>query len=95
MTTLLVVLIAIIAILLILVVLMQNPKGGGVDSTFGGGSTTQTFGASKSGDILEKTTWVLAFALIVLSIITTIQLGGASGGTQEIDPGVTNFILLF
>ena len=46
--TLITILIAIDCVLLIGVVLIQNPKGGGVDSTFGGQSANQMFGAARS-----------------------------------------------
>ena len=51
---------ALIALLLIGVVLIQNPKGGGVDATFGGTATNQMLGAAKSTDFIEKLTWYLA-----------------------------------
>jgi len=44
--TLNVVVLGIVSVLLIVVVLVQNPKGGGIDSTFGGSAGTQMFGAS-------------------------------------------------
>ena len=70
--TLITILIAIDCVLLIGVVLIQNPKGGGVDSTFGGQSANQMFGAARSADFIEKLTWGLAIALFVLCIITAI-----------------------
>ena len=57
----------ILAILLALVVLIQNPKGGGVNSQFGGVSN-QIFGASKSTDVVEKATWYLAGAMLVICL---------------------------
>ncbi|MEL6987467.1 MAG: preprotein translocase subunit SecG [Bacteroidota bacterium] len=66
------VIIAIICLLLMGVVLIQNPKGGGVDSTFGGQSANQMFGAAKSTDFVEKLTWYLAAALFIMCIITAI-----------------------
>ena len=54
MITLLTILIALIAILLMAAVLIQNPKGGGVDSTFGGSATNQMLGAARSTDFIEK-----------------------------------------
>lgn len=52
-----------------LVVLVQNPKGGGLSSAFGGsGGGSQILGAKRTTDFLEKATWVLAVALIVLSL---------------------------
>jgi preprotein translocase subunit SecG len=61
------VLIAIIALLLIIAVLIQNPKGGGIDSTYGSGAN-QMFGAARSADAIEKINWYLAAALFVLCI---------------------------
>lgn len=70
--TLNVIVVALVAILLILSVLIQNPKGGGVDSTFGGAATNQMFGAAKSTDFIERVTWHLVIALFVLCVATTI-----------------------
>ncbi|MCB0693966.1 MAG: preprotein translocase subunit SecG [Saprospiraceae bacterium] len=75
MITLLTILIALIAILLMAAVLIQNPKGGGVDSTFGGSATNQMLGAARSTDFIEKATWYLAAALVVLCIITSLMVG--------------------
>jgi preprotein translocase subunit SecG len=76
------ILIAIIAFLLIAAILIQNPKGGGVDSTFGGSQATQMFGAARSADLIEKITWGLAIALFVLCIAATFLVG--SGGAADI-----------
>lgn len=75
------ILIAIVASLLIGAVLIQNPKGGGVDPTFGG-QANQMFGVAKSADMIEKITWGLVIALIVLCILTTFMLGGGAVGPQ-------------
>lgn len=66
-----VVLIVLIAILLVLVVLAQKSKGG-VSAQFGGSGATQLIGAKKSGDLLERITWGLAIAMLVLSASTKI-----------------------
>lgn len=81
-----VILIALVCILLMGAVLIQNPKGGGVDSTFGGTSANQMFGAAKSTDFIEKATWYLAIALFVLCILTTFMVGG--NGSGVIDPTI-------
>ncbi len=67
--TSLTVLIAIVAVLLIIAILIQNPKGGGIDSTYGAGAN-QMFGAARSADAIEKITWYLAALLFVLCIIS-------------------------
>lgn len=62
------ILILIAAILMILVVLVQNSKGGGLAAGFS--SSNQIMGVRKTTDFLEKFTWTLAAAIIVLSILT-------------------------
>ena len=74
MVTLMTVLIALVCVLLMVTILIQNPKGGGVDSTFGGGAANQMFGAAKSNDFIEKLTWGLAIALMVLCVLTTLMV---------------------
>lgn len=71
MLTTIIVLISIVCVILTASILIQNPKGGGIDSTFGG-SANQMFGAAKSADFIEKLTWGLAVALMVLCIIAAL-----------------------
>ncbi|MDN5213846.1 preprotein translocase subunit SecG [Fulvivirgaceae bacterium BMA12] len=66
----LIIVITVICFLLILVILAQNSKGGGLSSQFGGSSTSQLIGVKKTGDFLEKFTWGLAIALLVLTLST-------------------------
>ncbi len=68
MYTAILVLMVIVAIFLVLVVLIQNPKGGGISSEFGGAGT-QMFGVQRTGDILEKLTWGF-FAFIIVGALT-------------------------
>ncbi len=75
MVTLMTILIALVCVLLIVIVLIQDPKGGGVDATFGGQSATQIFGAARSVDFVEKLTWYLAIALFVMCIVSTLMIG--------------------
>jgi len=61
------VLLFVVCILLVMIVLVQNSKGGGLASNFQ--STGQVMGVRKTTDFLEKGTWVLAAALMILSIV--------------------------
>lgn len=79
MLTLVIILIAIDCVLLMGIVLIQNPKGGGVDSTFGGASANQMFGAARSADFIEKLTWYLAAALFILCIVAAVLAGSGAG----------------
>ncbi|MEY2949048.1 MAG: preprotein translocase subunit SecG [Saprospiraceae bacterium] len=84
MITSLTILTALICVLLIAAVLIQNPKGGGVDSTFGGNQANQMFGAAKSTDFIEKATWVLAILLFALCIVTAVLVGDTTGATEQL-----------
>lgn len=74
------VLIFICCVLLGIIVLVQNPKGGGLSQTFGGGN--QIMGARKTADFLEKATWVLAISLCVLSIFAAYSIPRNTGNTN-------------
>lgn len=86
MVTGLTILITLVCVLLMVVVLIQNPKGGGIDSTFGGSGANQMLGAAKSTDFIEKLTWGLAIALFALCIITAIVVTGA----DPVSSGIRN-----
>lgn len=66
------VLIFIVAILLILVIMIQNPKGG-LASNFS--ASNQVMGVRRTADFLEKSTWTLGIALVVLSIVSSTLAG--------------------
>ena len=83
MVNLLTILTGVICLLLMIVVLVQNPKGGGIDSTFGGSQANQVIGASRSTDVIEKITWGLAAALFILCILTALAVGALDAGTVQ------------
>ena len=68
MFTVLVVLAVLIGVLLTLIVIVQNSKGGGLASSFA--SSNQIMGVRKTTDFLEKATWGLAVAMVVLSVVS-------------------------
>lgn len=83
MYTFLIVLAIIICLLLIVVILVQNPKGGGLSSTFG--ASNQIMGVQRTGDFLEKATWGFAIALLAISMSTKFFIGtGQSIGESAI-----------
>jgi preprotein translocase subunit SecG len=79
--TILTVLIAIVALLLIAAVLIQNPKGGGIDSTYGAGAN-QMFGAAQSADAIVKITWYLAAALFILCVVSFFFISKGAGASD-------------
>jgi preprotein translocase subunit SecG len=72
MYTILLILAILVCVLLAIIVLVQNPKGGGLSSNFS--SSSQLLGVQKTGDILEKGTWVLAITLMVLSLAINVAV---------------------
>jgi preprotein translocase subunit SecG len=62
------VLIILVCVFLALIVLIQNPKGGGLDSSFS--SANQIGGVQRTADFLEKGTWTLAVLLFVLCLVS-------------------------
>ncbi len=70
-----------VCILLILIVLVQNPKGGGLSSSFS--SSNQFMGVKRTADFVEKATWGFAAALLVLSILATIVPRNTSAQRQS------------
>ena len=71
------ILILILSFLLILIIMVQNPKGGGLSSSFGG-DTQQIGGVKKTTDFLDKTTWILATLILVLILFSNITLNSES-----------------
>lgn len=62
------VLLIIVSVLLVCVVLIQNSKGGGIMSS------RYEMGVARTTDFVEKATWSLAGALVVLCIILSALL---------------------
>ena len=78
MLTILLILIIVACLLLTLLVLIQNPKGG-IAANFV--APSQIMGVKRSTDVVEKATWILAIALIVLSLASNFA---RPSGEQEV-----------
>jgi preprotein translocase subunit SecG len=73
------ILVIIACFLQILIVLVQNSKGGGLAANFT--SAGQTMGVRKTADFLEKSTWTLAGAILILCVVATATI--PRGGEQQ------------
>ena len=82
------ILIVIASILLTLLVLVQNSKGGGLASSFS--SSNQVMGVRKTTDFLEKGTWILAIALVLLCVSATAFLPRQEQAKSAIDQQIQN-----
>ncbi|MCB9500278.1 MAG: preprotein translocase subunit SecG [Chitinophagales bacterium] len=83
--------ILILCILLSLVVLVQNPKGGGLTQSLGGVSS-QVFGAKNSAGLVEKITWYLAIAIVILSM-TSVMFIGDSNATDDVEKSTAETLI--
>ncbi len=81
MYTLIIILIIVVCLLLIGVVMIQNSKGGGLASDFS--SSNQIIGVQRTGDFLEKATWYLTVALIVLTLGSNFFIDRAETVEEE------------
>lgn len=77
------VLIMIAAIVLALIVLVQNGKGGGLAANFA--SQNQVMGVRKTTDFLEKATWFLAGAMIVLCLASSALIPKSRQANQTLN----------
>lgn len=75
MYTFIIIVITLIAILIVITVLLQAGRGGGLAGIGGGGQATQILGARQAPDFLEKATWTLGTAFIVLCVLANFFVG--------------------
>lgn len=87
MYTLFVVLIVLVALMMIFIVLIQESKGGGLASNFS--SSNAIMGVRKTTDIVEKMTWGLAAAMVVISVACAYVAPQASGETSVMEKSAT------
>ena len=87
MYTLLVILIVAASVLMCFIVLIQESKGGGLASGFS--SSNQIMGVRKTTDFIEKTTWGLAIAMVVLSVASAYVAPVASSSESVIEKAAT------
>jgi len=64
-----------------MIVLVQNSKGGGLAANFT--STGQTMGIRKTADFLEKSTWSIAAAILILCVVATAAIPRGTASQQS------------
>lgn len=76
------ILIMISSVILGLIVLIQNPKGGGLSSSFGGVGN-QLMGVRQTTNALEKGTWMFAAVVGILCTISPAFIPKSGTGTNN------------
>ncbi|MFV0236961.1 MAG: preprotein translocase subunit SecG [Flavobacteriales bacterium] len=85
----LMILIGVACVAIVLVIMVQNPKGGGLSSSFGGsGGGSQMFGVQRTNDFLTKATWTLAVVIAVLALIANFIMRDKKEVTTSIETPV-------
>ncbi len=87
MYTLFVILIVLASFCMIGIVLIQESKGGGLASAFS--SANSSFGVRQTTNFIEKTTWTLAVAMVVISIICAYAAPNAAADGSVIEKAAT------
>ncbi|WP_036876384.1 preprotein translocase subunit SecG [Xylanibacter oryzae] len=85
--TLFVILIVLAAIMMVFIVLIQESKGGGLASNFS--SYNQIGGVRKTTDFIEKSTWGLAIAMVLFSIVCAYVAPKATTSESVIERSAT------
>ncbi|MEO6330184.1 MAG: preprotein translocase subunit SecG [Ginsengibacter sp.] len=76
------ILILLASVILGLIILIQNPKGGGLSTSFGG-IGNQLMGVKKTNDVLEKGTWLFAGIVAILCLTSAFFIPKAGGNDQR------------
>ena len=87
MYTLFVILIVLASFCMIGIVLIQESKGGGLASAFS--SANSSFGVRQTTNFIEKTTWTLAAAMVVISVFCAYVAPSAVSDGSVIEKAAT------
>ena len=82
-----VILIVLASLCMIGIVLIQESKGGGLASAFS--SANSSFGVRQTTNFIEKTTWTLAAAMVVISVICAYVAPNAASEGSVIEKAAT------
>jgi preprotein translocase subunit SecG len=72
----------VVSVILIGIVLLQRSEGGGF---VGGGSPSGMMSVRGAGDLLTRTTWILAALFFTISLTLTILTGREKGASSVVD----------
>ena len=82
-----VILIVLASLCMIGIVLIQESKGGGLASAFS--SANSSFGVRQTTNFIEKTTWTLAAAMVVISVFCAYVAPSAVSDGSVIEKAAT------
>ena len=65
--------------------MVQNPKGGGISSSFGGGGAQSLGGVQNTNNFLDRTTWTLAIAMFALILLANFAIPRGGDNNFELN----------
>lgn len=63
--------------------MVQNPKGGGLSSSLGGGGTQALGGVQNTTNFLDKSTWTLSIVLLALILLSNFAAPSGANTPSE------------
>ncbi len=84
------ILILIVAVALILIVMVQNPKGGGLSSSFGGGGAQSMGGVQNTNNFLDRSTWTLAISMFALILLANFAIPREGNNNPQLENTLEN-----
>ena len=85
MISLITILILLACVVLAFFILVQNPKGGGLQGSFGSMSS-QVMGVKQSSDVMEKGTWAVMGVIGGLCLVSVIFFQKPEGAVKSKTP---------
>ncbi len=65
--------------------MVQNPKGGGLSSSFGGGGAQSLGGVQNTNNFLDRTTWTLAITMFALILLANFAIPRGGDSNFKLD----------
>ena len=72
--------------------MVQNPKGGGLSSSFGGGGAQSMGGVQNTNNFLDRSTWTLALSMFALILLANFAIPRASNNNPQLENTLENVI---
>ena len=70
--------------------MVQNPKGGGLSSSFGGGGAQSMGGVQNTNNFLDRSTWTLAISMFALILLSNFAIPRANNNNPQLENTLEN-----
>lgn len=70
--------------------MVQNPKGGGLSSSFGGGGAQSMGGVQNTNNFLDRSTWTLAISMFALILLANFAIPRGNNNNPQLENTLEN-----